>query len=118
ASPLRLRPVDQVVDELVQRDPAARGFLGRRVVADLTEPLPLPQRLAFPLSENLDVDGDLDLALRDVGAALARLIRDRHVGVVTGDLATHHRVRVALPRDTESAPARASGCRRAEWRRS
>ena len=102
---MRLRPVDQVVDELLQRDPAARGFLGRRVVADLTEPLPLPQRLAFPLIEDLDVDGDLHLALRDVGALLAGLVRDRYVGVVANDLAAHHGVRVALPREPEPEPA-------------
>src|SRR6266850_640320 len=98
------RAVVQGVDELLESDLAARGFLGRRVVAGLTEPLPLPQRLAFPLIENLDVDADLDLALRDIGAALARPVRCRHIGVVAGDLAAHHRVRVALPRDAEPEP--------------
>ena len=102
---MRLRPVDQVVDEPLERDLAARGFLRRRVVADLTEPLPLPQGLAFPLVEDFDVDGDLDLAPRDVGALLARLVRDRYVGVVADDLAAHHRVRVALPREPEPEPA-------------
>src|SRR5205814_1425452 len=82
-------------------DPPTRDFLGGRVVADLAEPLPLPQRLAFPLIEDLDVDSDLHLALRDVGDARARLIRDRHVGVVADDLPPYHGVRVALPREPE-----------------
>src|SRR5437899_2042162 len=58
-----------------------------------------------PAADRTDVEGDLDLAPRDVGALLARLVRDRYVGVVADDLAAHHRVRVALPREPEPEPA-------------
>src|SRR5439155_269299 len=64
----------------------------------------LDQRLAFPLIEDLDVDGDLHLAPRDVGASLPRLIHERYVGIVAADLAAYDRVRVALPRDPQAEP--------------
>src|SRR2546422_9393195 len=73
-------------------------LLRRLVLTDLGKALLLPQRLALALVEDLDVDGDLHLTLGHVGAALAGLKGDRHVGVVADHLAAHHRVGVGLAR--------------------
>src|SRR5207247_2123234 len=74
---------------------AAVRLLRRLVLTDLGKALLLPQRLALALVEDLDVYGDLHLTLGHVGAALAGLKRDRHVGVVASPPSPPHRVGVA-----------------------
>src|SRR5207302_2297499 len=104
-SPLGLRSVNQVPYQLLQGDLAAVRFLRGPVLAHLAEPLPVPQRLAFALVQDLHIDGNRDLALRDVGASLPRLERERHVRIVAGDFVPHHGVGVVFARRVEPEPA-------------
>ena len=79
-----------------KRELASLGFLRRRVLAHHQEALTLPQGLAVLLIDDLDIHGDLHLALRDIGAADARLERDGDVRVVVHDAPADDRVGVGL----------------------
>src|SRR5450759_3111208 len=67
SSPLGLRPFDDVVHELLDRQAAALGIGALGILA--FGPQTLPRKEYFPLSdiENLDIDGDLQPPARGRG---------------------------------------------------
>src|SRR5439155_4217976 len=92
ASPLGLGAVDQVVDQLLQGDFAARRLLRWRVLAHHRQALPLPECLPFALIDQLDVDRDLHLPPGDVRAPLTGRERERDVRIVAHHAPAHDRI--------------------------
>jgi hypothetical protein len=90
---LRLRTVNDVGDELLERDPPALGFRRGLVRTLHGESPPRPQCFAVARFHDFDVDRENHDALGDFRLTLSRAEGAWHVRVVAGHPAAHDSVR-------------------------
>src|SRR5690349_11213520 len=101
-SPLRLRSLDDIVNDLLNRLAAALGFGALVVVAFAAHALPLEQHPSVRLLNNLDVDGDLEPAAGADGLRGVRAHSHGHVDIVRADHTAHDGVGAILRRVTNT----------------